>query len=104
MCFYFQILNCPVCFEIIYDLNALICGHIICLSCSERLERRLNIKCPVCRTRSFIIRVKNNYCLNCYRSLKKCNILECGHPYCSNCLNKYKYKCCQDSRNFKLYL
>ena len=104
MCFDIKFLKCPVCLDKINNLNALICGHVVCPTCSDRLEHRLKIKCPVCRTRSFIIKVKNNYCSNCFKSLKKCSILECGHPYCLKCLSLYKYKCCQNSKNFKLFL
>ena len=51
MCFNFKIIKCPVCLDKISNLNALICGHVVCPTCSDRLEHRLNIKCPVCRTR-----------------------------------------------------
>ena len=75
MCFNFKIIKCPVCLDKIYNLNALICGHVVCPTCSDRLEHRFKIKCPVCRTRSFIIKVKNNYCSNCFKSLKNVQYL-----------------------------
>ena len=70
MCFNFKIIKCPVCLDKISNLNALICGHVVCPTCSDRLEHRLKIKCPVCRTRSFIIKVKNiTHTMQCHRSV-----------------------------------
>ena len=40
MCFDIKFLKCPVCLDKINNFNALICGHVVCPACSDRLEHR----------------------------------------------------------------
>ena len=42
--------------------------------------------------------------INVFKSLKKCKLFECGHPYCLDCLNEYKYNCCSYSEIIDLFL
>ena len=58
MCFNFKLIKCNICLYKNNNLNVLICGHVICPTCSDRLDNHLNVKCPVFRTRSFTIKVK----------------------------------------------
>ena len=49
-----DILECPVCFELLHDAKSLSCGHVFCEDCVDDLAYDFDDskQCPVCRRRS----------------------------------------------------
>ena len=41
--------ECDICMEFLNNPRALTCGHVFCLDCLEKLERKKTITCPQCR-------------------------------------------------------
>lgn len=91
---------CSVCFESfavlekknISTLIYTLCGHTICQSCDKSI---LVKTCHICRMSSKIrslITINNSICAGfCYNPLYKCEsflLAECGHIYCTHCINE----------------